>query len=213
MSWGVNGRLHSVRFRRNFKTREDAAAEQAALEGCSARLFRAEPKCGVNRPPHDHCAFVTPAGCRALRRGLWFCRSRFVLSFRSSSPPMQPLSSRVSGVLHASLFPFRAVSALLVTILALHAPLADAGPLPAAVRQSSGRCGGIVGEISRGIINHRVKRRLKKEPGQKGEKCLSDAARNSRELRSALPRGNPFRRSFRICPAFCVSHLCERQAQ
>jgi hypothetical protein len=31
-SWRVDGRLHGVRFRRNFKTREEAAAEQAALE-------------------------------------------------------------------------------------------------------------------------------------------------------------------------------------
>jgi len=31
-SWRVDGRLHGVRFRKNFKTREEAAAEQAALE-------------------------------------------------------------------------------------------------------------------------------------------------------------------------------------
>lgn len=31
-SWRVDGRLHGVRFRRNFKTREEAAAEQAMLE-------------------------------------------------------------------------------------------------------------------------------------------------------------------------------------
>ena len=31
-SWRVEGNLHGVRFRRNFKTREEAAAEQAALE-------------------------------------------------------------------------------------------------------------------------------------------------------------------------------------
>jgi hypothetical protein len=31
-SWRVDGRLHGTRFRRNFKTREEAAAEQAALE-------------------------------------------------------------------------------------------------------------------------------------------------------------------------------------
>jgi len=31
-SWRVDGRLHSLRIRRNFKTREEAAAEKAALE-------------------------------------------------------------------------------------------------------------------------------------------------------------------------------------
>ncbi len=31
-SWRVDGRLHGVRFRKNFKTREEAAAEKAALE-------------------------------------------------------------------------------------------------------------------------------------------------------------------------------------
>ena len=31
-SWRVDGRLHGVRFRKNFKTREEAAAEQATLE-------------------------------------------------------------------------------------------------------------------------------------------------------------------------------------
>ena len=31
-SWRVDGSLHGVRFRKNFKTREEAAAEQAALE-------------------------------------------------------------------------------------------------------------------------------------------------------------------------------------
>ena len=31
-SWRVDGRLHGVRFRRNFKTRQEAAAEKAALE-------------------------------------------------------------------------------------------------------------------------------------------------------------------------------------
>jgi hypothetical protein len=31
-SWRVDGRLHGVRFSKNFKTREEAAAEQAALE-------------------------------------------------------------------------------------------------------------------------------------------------------------------------------------
>jgi integrase len=32
ISWRVDGRLHGVRFRKNFKTREEAAAERAALE-------------------------------------------------------------------------------------------------------------------------------------------------------------------------------------
>ncbi len=32
ISWRVDGRLHGVRFRKNFKTREEAAAEKAALE-------------------------------------------------------------------------------------------------------------------------------------------------------------------------------------
>jgi hypothetical protein len=31
-SWRVDGRLHGVRIRRNFKTQEEAAAEKAALE-------------------------------------------------------------------------------------------------------------------------------------------------------------------------------------
>jgi hypothetical protein len=31
-SWRVDGRLHGLRIRRNFKTREAAAAEKAALE-------------------------------------------------------------------------------------------------------------------------------------------------------------------------------------
>lgn len=31
-TWRVDGRLHGVRFRRNFKTREEAAAEKASLE-------------------------------------------------------------------------------------------------------------------------------------------------------------------------------------
>jgi hypothetical protein len=31
-SWRVDGRLHGARFRKNFKTREEAAAEQAVLE-------------------------------------------------------------------------------------------------------------------------------------------------------------------------------------
>jgi hypothetical protein len=31
-SWRVDGRLHGVRFRKNFKTREEAAAEKSALE-------------------------------------------------------------------------------------------------------------------------------------------------------------------------------------
>jgi hypothetical protein len=39
-SWRVDGRLHGVRFRKNFKTREEAAAEKAALElkALSSRL-------------------------------------------------------------------------------------------------------------------------------------------------------------------------------
>ena len=32
VSWRVDGRLHGVRIRKNFKTREEAAAEKAALE-------------------------------------------------------------------------------------------------------------------------------------------------------------------------------------
>ena len=32
MSWRVDGRLHGVRYRKNFKTREEAAAEQSTLE-------------------------------------------------------------------------------------------------------------------------------------------------------------------------------------
>jgi site-specific recombinase XerD len=32
ISWRVDGRLHGVRFRKNFKTKEEAAAEKAALE-------------------------------------------------------------------------------------------------------------------------------------------------------------------------------------
>ncbi len=32
ISWRVDGRLHGVRFRKNFKTREEAAAEKTALE-------------------------------------------------------------------------------------------------------------------------------------------------------------------------------------
>ncbi len=31
-SWRVDGRLHGLRIRKNFKTREEAAAEQASLE-------------------------------------------------------------------------------------------------------------------------------------------------------------------------------------
>jgi hypothetical protein len=31
-SWRVDGRLHGVRIRRNFKTQEEATAEKAALE-------------------------------------------------------------------------------------------------------------------------------------------------------------------------------------
>ncbi|HVA92418.1 MAG TPA: site-specific integrase, partial [Chloroflexota bacterium] len=31
-SWRVDGRLHGVRIRKNFKTREEAAAEKAVLE-------------------------------------------------------------------------------------------------------------------------------------------------------------------------------------
>ena len=31
-SWRVDGRLHGVRFRKNFKTKEEAAAEKAALD-------------------------------------------------------------------------------------------------------------------------------------------------------------------------------------
>ena len=31
-SWRVDGRFHGLRIRKNFKTREEAAAEQAALE-------------------------------------------------------------------------------------------------------------------------------------------------------------------------------------
>jgi hypothetical protein len=31
-SWRVEGRINGVRFRRNFKTKEEAAAEKAALE-------------------------------------------------------------------------------------------------------------------------------------------------------------------------------------
>ena len=32
ISWRVDGRLHGLRIRRNFKTREEAAAEKATLE-------------------------------------------------------------------------------------------------------------------------------------------------------------------------------------
>ncbi|HEY3755338.1 MAG TPA: hypothetical protein VGL42_04245 [Opitutaceae bacterium] len=32
ISWRVSGWLHGVRFRKNFKTREEAAAEKAAIE-------------------------------------------------------------------------------------------------------------------------------------------------------------------------------------
>ena len=38
ISWRVDGRLGSVRIRKNFKTREEAAAEKAALELKSEQL-------------------------------------------------------------------------------------------------------------------------------------------------------------------------------
>jgi hypothetical protein len=37
-SWRVDGRLHGLRIRKNFKTREEAAAEQAALEVKSLQI-------------------------------------------------------------------------------------------------------------------------------------------------------------------------------
>ncbi|HTQ31313.1 MAG TPA: site-specific integrase, partial [Opitutaceae bacterium] len=44
LAWRVEGRINGVRFRRNFKTKEEAAAEKAALEvsaaqGCNLRAI------------------------------------------------------------------------------------------------------------------------------------------------------------------------------
>src|SRR5687768_10946342 len=56
-SWRVDGRLHGVRIRKNFKTREEAAAEKAVLKA----LQRARG-CARSRPPYHSSALPQQAG-------------------------------------------------------------------------------------------------------------------------------------------------------